>query len=142
MKFNNQTLIIVLAAAGVGYWLYTNKQKGKGTTDEEGGSGGGGGGLPLPPIFPNQQPPAPIVKPVPKYTATKTNVAEKVVQQTSTSQAADPNKLKRIVGVTISGSTPTGTGSTTTGLPPSGFSSGVFGGFSGKEPLTINNLLM
>jgi hypothetical protein len=147
MKLDTNT-ILILAAAGVGFYIYSQNQKKKGeaVTDEQGGGGGGGGSLPLPPIFPTIAPtPAPAPKPAPKptYTATKTNIQQKSMQQMGVSQSADPNKLKGITGFTISGSyTPTGTGGNVTGLPPSGFSSGVFGKFSGKEPLTINNLLM
>jgi len=150
MKLDTNTVLII-AAVGVGLYLYSENQKKKGeaVNDEQGSGGGGGGfggGMPLPPIFPTIAPtPAPAPKPAPRttYTATKLNVAEKVQQQTTTSQSADPNKLRGVTGFTVTGgSTQTRTGGNVTGLPPSGFSSGAFGGFSGKEPLTINNLLM
>lgn len=66
MKIDTNTILIV-AAVGVGLYLYSENQKKKeaGTTTDDGGGGGGGGGggVPLPPIFPNEQPPAP--KPAP-----------------------------------------------------------------------------
>jgi hypothetical protein len=154
----NKIAILLLTAAGVGYYLYSQRNK-KATPaeKEEGSSGGGGGGFM--PIIPKDNI-LPVPTKVPFICPThpdprKTYICSgsKVIGETmktgtsapaggatgsssGPSQSIDRNKLKNIQSTSTNplietgSSIGTGGGFTQTGI-----------GFSGKSPLTIENLL-
>lgn len=152
MKLDTNT-VLIMAAVGVGLYLYSENQKKKeaGTTTDDGGGGGGGGGVPLPPIFPNEQPPAPKpapfvcpVHPDPRkiYICTATRVTGEAWKTGTRATSAESSLTLQRMGGSYAADKLTKIApiAQTTGTPIGGNTSAVVL-FSGKEPLTINNLL-
>lgn len=163
MKINKNT-ILILAAVGVGYYLYTRKPK-QATpvaTDDGGGGGIGGGGFGIMPVIKTEPTPAPPPAKVPfvcpthpdprkQYICSGTRIVGETMKTgnslpsgvnigygSAPSQTVDKEKFATIrSGPTLQSGGLSG-GVTQAGAGPS--SSSVF--FSGKQPLTIDNLLM
>lgn len=168
MKIGQKHIIVIAALAGLGYLWYRNRPKSlaEGGAEEQasGGSGVGlGGALPPPNIKREDTAPAPIGKvpficpkhpdPNKTYVCSGSKVIGESMKAGSTkatgatntsapSPAASKTKLSTIQGTgSTSGGIVVGpSGSIGVGSGPSGNGS-VFNPFSGRQPLTIDNLL-